>query len=108
MRDVDLVELTSRVSPAGNFDDRSTFVEMLEASIGVGLERTLVELEVLAWVLALAIGRVGEPYGGRARIPRRAAVAEPRSQSPRLLSAARPRRRRAPRRCRRPIPLRAD
>src|SRR6266403_738535 len=64
MRDVDLVELTSRVSPTGNFDDRSTFVEMLEASIGVGLERTLVELEVLAWVLALAIGRVGEPYGG--------------------------------------------
>jgi hypothetical protein len=40
MRDVDLVELTPRVSPAGNFDDRSTFVEMLEASIGVGLERT--------------------------------------------------------------------
>src|SRR5271168_2050507 len=76
MRDVDLVELTSRVSPAGNFDDRSTFVQMLEASIGVGLERTLVELEVLAWVLALAIRSVGEPCGGCRRIARWPVVAD--------------------------------
>src|SRR5258706_16433262 len=84
MRDVDLVELTSRVSPTGNFDDRSTFVEMLEASIGVGLERTLVELEVLAWVLALAIGRVGEPYGGRERIRRVRGVPGKRPAAPRV------------------------
>src|SRR5258706_10140918 len=87
MRDVDLVELTSRVSPTGNFDDRSTFVEMLEASIGVGLERTLVELEVLAWVLALAIGRVGEPYGGCSRIARWQVVADIGPESPDLRPA---------------------
>src|SRR5258706_2746535 len=91
MRDVDLVELTSRVSPTGNFDDRSTFVEMLEASIGVGLERTLVELEVLAWVLALAIGRVGEPYGGCRPVAPRAGVAGLRPEGPRLPPSPAPR-----------------
>jgi hypothetical protein len=41
MRDVDLMELAPRVSPAGDFDDRSTLIKMLEAGIGVSLERTL-------------------------------------------------------------------
>lgn len=76
MGDMDLVELAPCVRPAGDFDDRSAFVEMLEASIGVGLERTAVELQVLAWVLALAIGREGEPHGGCGRIARWSVVAD--------------------------------
>ena len=38
---MDLVELAPRVCPAGDFDDGSIFIEMLEASVGVGLERTV-------------------------------------------------------------------
>ena len=68
--DMDLVELASRVSPARNFNDVSCFVELLEACVGVGLESTLVELKVLAWVLALAVWRVGEPHGRRGWISR--------------------------------------
>jgi hypothetical protein len=44
MCDVDLVELAPGVRPAGDFDDHSTFIKMLEAGVGIGLERTLVEL----------------------------------------------------------------
>ena len=65
---MDLVELAPSVSPAGDFVDRSSFVQVVEAGVSVSLERTLVELEVLAWPLALAVGRVGEPDGGRGRI----------------------------------------
>jgi hypothetical protein len=35
---MDLVELASGVSPACDFVDRSTFIEMVEASVGIGLE----------------------------------------------------------------------
>src|SRR6266849_6231973 len=60
MCDMDLVELAPRVRPARHFDDGSIFIEMLEACVGVGLERPLVELQVPARVLSLAVGRVGE------------------------------------------------
>ena len=73
---MNLVELAPCVCLAGDFDNRSTFVEMLEACIGIRLERTLIELEVLAWVLALTIGRVGEPHGGCGRIARWPVVAD--------------------------------
>ena len=70
MRDVDLVELAPRVRPAGDFDDPSTFIKLMEAGVGIGLERTVVELQVLPGVLSLAVGRVGEPHGWRGRIAR--------------------------------------
>jgi hypothetical protein len=38
------------------FDDGPGLVELLEAGVGVGLESTLVELQVLARVLSLAVG----------------------------------------------------
>jgi len=47
MGDMDLMELAPRVRPAGRFDDGSIFVEMLEAGVGIGLERALVELQML-------------------------------------------------------------
>ena len=52
------------------------FVKLLEACIGVGLERTLVELQMQPWVLSLAVGRVGEPDGGCGRIARWPVVAD--------------------------------
>jgi hypothetical protein len=76
MRDVDRVELAPGVGPTGDFEDRSRLVEMLEAGVGVGLERTLVELQVLARVLSLAVGRVGEPDGRRGCVARWPVVAD--------------------------------
>src|SRR5882757_1237547 len=70
MRDVDLVELAPCVGPACDFDDRFPFIEMLEPSVGIGLESALVELQVLLWVLSLAVGRVGEPDRWCGRISR--------------------------------------
>ena len=75
MRDMDLVELAPGMRPARDFVDIAVFIELLEASVSVGLKRTLVELQVLPWVLALAIWRVGEPYGRRGPIARRPVIA---------------------------------
>ena len=72
---MDLVELAPGMGPAGDLVDRSSFVQMVEAGVSVGLESALVEPEVLAWPLALAVGRVGEPDGGRGRIARGPVVA---------------------------------
>ena len=63
-----LVELASRMRPAGDFDDRSRFIEILETGVSIGLECALVELQMLPRVLALAVGRVGEPNGGRGQV----------------------------------------
>src|SRR5665213_2970732 len=68
MRDMDLVELAPGMSPTRDFVDRSSFIKLLEACEGVGLQSALVVLQVLPWVLSLTIGRVGEPYGWSARI----------------------------------------
>src|ERR1700692_4807789 len=74
MRDMDLVELASGMSPTRDFVDRSSFIELLEACEGVGLQSALIVLQVLPWVLSLAIGRVGEPYGWSALIAGRPVV----------------------------------
>ena len=50
---MDLVKLAPGMGPAGDLVDRSSFVEMMEAGVGVGLQRTLVKLQVLAWPFAL-------------------------------------------------------
>ena len=68
MRDMDLVELASGMSPTRDFVDRSSFIELLEAGEGVGLKSALIALQVLPWVLSPAIRRVGEPYGRSDRI----------------------------------------
>ena len=40
VRDVDLVELASCMGPARDFDDGPRLIELLEASVSIGLERT--------------------------------------------------------------------
>ena len=39
MRDMNLVELASRGCPAGDFDDRSSFIKFLKPGVSIGLER---------------------------------------------------------------------
>jgi hypothetical protein len=74
MRDRDLMELASGMSPTRDFVDRSSFVELLEACERVGLQGAPVVLQVLPWVLTLAVRRVGEPYGRGDRIAGRPVV----------------------------------
>ena len=62
---MDLVELAASVCPAGNFIDRAIAVEMMEPGIGVGLQAALEVLQMLPWMLALAILRVREPDSRR-------------------------------------------
>jgi hypothetical protein len=52
LSDMDRVELAPGMGPAGDL-----------------LERSLVVLHVLPWVLALTIERVGEPHGRGGRFP---------------------------------------
>ena len=73
---MDLVELAPRVRPASRFDDGSIFIELPEAGVGIGLEGSLVELQVLLRVFALAVGRVGEPHGWRGLVARGPVVAD--------------------------------
>lgn len=46
MCEVDLVELAPRMIPTGDFVARAISVEMVEASIGIGLECALIALQV--------------------------------------------------------------
>ena len=66
---MDLVELASRVRPAGDFIDVAIAVQMMEPGIGVCLKATLEVLQMLPWMLALAIFRVREPDGWRVSSP---------------------------------------
>ena len=62
---MDFVELPPGVSPAGDLVDPSAFVEVVEAGIGIGLQRSLIVLQVQLRTLSLTVGRVGEPDGRR-------------------------------------------
>ncbi len=72
---MDLVELAPSMGPAGDLVNGSSFVKMMEAGIRTGLQRALVELEVLPGTLTVSIGRVSEPHCGRGRIARRPIIA---------------------------------
>jgi hypothetical protein len=65
---MDLVELAAGVCPTRDFVDLASFIQMVEAGVGIGLKRIPVELQMLSRVLTLAIGRVGEPHGRDSRI----------------------------------------
>src|ERR1700733_6346782 len=72
---MDVVELAPCMSPAGGFDDPAAFVEMMESSIGVGLQNTGEEAKMLLGMFSLAILRVGEPHGWWHITTRRSIVA---------------------------------
>src|SRR5271169_6335003 len=59
---MDVVDLAPYMSPAGGFYDPAAFVEMMESSIGIGLQNTGEVTQVLPGMFSLAILRVGEPH----------------------------------------------
>jgi len=57
-----IVKLAPDVGHAGRFLDRSAFVKLVEAGVGVGLKGALEVLQVTLRMLSLAVRRVGEPH----------------------------------------------
>ena len=72
---MDVVELAPYMSPAGGFYDPAAFVEMMESSIGVGLQNTGEDAQMLLGMFSLAILRVGEPHSWWHITARRSIVA---------------------------------
>src|SRR5271170_7620402 len=72
---MDLVKLAASVSPAGNFINGAIAVEMMEPCIGVRLQTALEVLQMLSWMLALAILRVCEPNRWRSVFAGRPVIA---------------------------------
>ena len=60
---------------ACGFDDPATFVEMMESSIGIGLQDPGEEAQMLLGMFSLAILRVGEPHSWRHVTTCRAVIA---------------------------------
>src|SRR5580704_16258693 len=86
---MDLMELASRMCPAGNFINGAIAVQMMEPCIGIRLQAPLEVLQMLPWMLALAILRVSEPDGRRGIFARRPVVTHisPESAGLRLATA---------------------
>ena len=49
------MELAPGMSPTGYLEDRSAFIEMMEADVCISLQRSAIELEMLAWMFSLAV-----------------------------------------------------
>src|SRR5271168_3316663 len=72
---MDLVKLATCMCPAGNFIDVAIAVQMMEPCISVRLKAALEALQMLPWMLALAILRVREPDRRSGVFPGRPVVA---------------------------------
>jgi hypothetical protein len=84
-----VVELAPHVRPTGDFLDPTIFfMELIESSIGIGLQRTLKRTQMLLGKFTLAIGRVREPHGRCRRVACRPIIANIRPQTARLGLAA--------------------
>src|SRR5579859_1313860 len=84
MNRVDVVELTAGMCPACDFVYGTAFVEVMEACIGIRLQRTLEVLQMCSWMLALAIRRICEPRGRSSRCARGTFIAHIGPQSSRF------------------------
>ena len=62
-----VVELAPDVGHAGRFLDRSVFIKLVEAGVGVGLKDALEVLQMPLRMFSLAVRRVGEPHCWRVR-----------------------------------------
>src|SRR6185503_17193347 len=74
MRQVDVVELAPGMCPAGCLI-YMVAVEMMEASIGIGLQSSSEVLQVLPRMFSPAVFRIGEPDSGRSLFACRPVVA---------------------------------
>ena len=63
MRDMDIVELASRVSPTRYLINASISIQVMQARIGVRLQSSGVVLEMLPRMFALAVCGISEPNG---------------------------------------------
>ena len=79
-----IVELAPHVRPARGLMNAAIFVELIEARVGIGLQRAAKLLQMLRGMLALAIRRVGKPHGGRGGVARRTIIANVGPQAPGL------------------------
>ena len=77
-----IVEVTPHVRPARCVLNATIFIELIESRIGIRLQRAAKLFQMLRGMFAFAIGRVGEPNGGRGGVARRTIIANIRPQSP--------------------------
>jgi hypothetical protein len=63
-RNVHVVELASAVSPTSYFINAAVAVQMVQPGIGVGLQRSLIAVQVLPGMFPSAVFRICEPDGG--------------------------------------------
>ena len=82
VRDVQIVELSAHVRPAGRFLNASCFVDLIETRVAIGLQRAREAAQVRFRMLALAIRRVGEPHRWRRRVSRGPIIAHVGPQPP--------------------------
>ena len=82
MRDVQVVELSAHMRPAGRFLNAPGFVHRIESRVAIGLQRAREIAEVRLRMLALAIRRVGEPHRRRCCVSRGAVIAHIGPQPP--------------------------
>ena len=71
---MDLVELAPGMRPAGGLID-IVAIKMMKAGVGICLQSALEGLQMLAWMFALAILRVCEPYCGCSLFAGRSVIA---------------------------------
>ena len=57
-----IVEFSSNVRPAGGLSNASGLIHVIEPRIAIRLQRAREVAQVTLGMLALAIGRVGEPH----------------------------------------------
>src|SRR5579864_878950 len=74
MGQVDVVKLPPHMRPAGSFLNLALLIELLETSIGVGLQDAMEATQVLLRMFSTAIRRVAEPYRGCRLISRRSII----------------------------------
>ena len=76
MERMDLVKLAPCVSPAGHFVNAPRPIKMVEPCVGVGLQRAGEVLQMLSWMVALTIFRIGEPHGRWGLVPGRSVISD--------------------------------
>src|SRR5208283_2840209 len=79
-----LVELAPHMCPAGRFLDGSVLIKMMKPGIRIRLQRATEAAQMFSGMLATAIRRVGEPYGGGSAIARGAIIPDIGPQPSRL------------------------
>src|ERR1700680_889623 len=79
-----IVKLAPYMRPAPRFLDTPVFVELIESSVGVSLQRATKLALVTLGMFAFAIRRVGKPTCRRRRIPSRTIISNVRPQPPGL------------------------